>query len=107
MPFAQFGSDLDKDTKVRLDRGARISEVLKQGQYKPVSTGAQIILIYAVVNGFLDSTEASAISKWQEDFVDYLESAHQDLVLTLPQKKELTLEIENKIKEVINSYRNS
>ncbi len=70
--FAQFGSDLDEATKKQLERGKRVIEILKQGQYEPLSVGSQIAVLYAVVNGYLDEVAVDKIKEWEKKFVDYI-----------------------------------
>ncbi|PWN21302.1 putative H+-transporting ATP synthase alpha chain, mitochondrial [Microstroma glucosiphilum] len=72
--FAQFGSDLDASTRATLDRGARLTELLKQGQYKPMATEMQIPLIYAGINGLLDSVPVAKVQAWEEAFKSHLTS---------------------------------
>lgn len=78
--FAQFGSDLDADTKKRLALGERIVEVLKQDRNHPLRAGCQIVIIYAVINGYLDSVEVKDVKKYEEELYEKLESEKQDLL---------------------------
>lgn len=81
--FAQFGSDLDADTKARLALGERIVEVLKQKRNSPVRVGCQVAIIYAVTNGYLDSTPVDKIKDYEADLYEKLENKAQDLLLSL------------------------
>ncbi len=76
--FAQFGSDLDADTKSRLALGERIVEVLKQNQNSPLHVGCQIAIVYAVTNGYLDSTEVKDVKSYEKRLYEKLHSEHQD-----------------------------
>ena len=76
--FAQFGSDLDADTKARLALGERIVEVLKQKRSDPARVGCQIAIVYAVTKGFLNDTEPAKVSGWEKEFFEYLENHHTD-----------------------------
>ncbi len=78
--FAQFGSDLDADTKARLALGERIVEVLKQKRNSPVSAGCQVAIIYAVINGYLDSTPVEGVSDYEQKLYRLLHSKYQDLL---------------------------
>lgn len=78
--FAQFGSDLDADTKKRLALGERIVEVLKQDRNHPLRAGCQIVIIYAVINGFLDSVEVKDVKNYEVELYEKLESEKQDLL---------------------------
>ena len=79
--FAQFGSDLDADTKARLALGERIVEVLKQNRNAPIRPGCQVAIIYAVTNGHLDDVEVSAVKEWESEFYVLLEDRYQDLLV--------------------------
>ena len=74
--FAQFGSDLDKATQAKLTRGERMVEILKQGQYKPVTVGEQVAVIFAGTEGYLDGLPVKDIARWLEEFVAYLTDKH-------------------------------
>ena len=78
--FAQFSSDLDPETKKQIERGRRITELLKQPQYSPMPVASQVMIIYAVNNGFFDSTEISAITEKQNAFVEFMSSAKSALL---------------------------
>ncbi len=78
--FAQFGSDLDPATQRQLDRGRRAMEILKQPQYSPLPLAHQVMLIYAVTNGFLDGIEVERIGEWKEQFLRWVDATHPDLV---------------------------
>ena len=74
--FAQFGSDLDESTQRQLDRGQRLSELLKQPQYRPVAVEKQVMSIYAGTNGFLDEVPVERIAEWEQAFYQYMDSTH-------------------------------
>jgi F-type H+-transporting ATPase subunit alpha len=78
--FAQFGSDLDKATKARIDRGLRMQEILKQRQYAPMPVEHQIMIIYAVNQGYLDDVPVEKVREWEEQFHRYLDASYGDLV---------------------------
>jgi F-type H+-transporting ATPase subunit alpha len=77
--FAQFGSDLDEVTRRQLDRGLRVQEVLKQGQYSPVPLADEVIIIYAVTNGFLDDVEVRNVRDFEGGLLRYMKDTHPDL----------------------------
>ncbi|GAC1469024.1 MAG: F0F1 ATP synthase subunit alpha [Ktedonobacteraceae bacterium] len=77
--FAQFSSDLDKATKARIDRGRHILEILKQPQYRPVAVEKQIMIIYAVTNGFIDEVPLNLVSEWENSFYRFMDANYQDL----------------------------
>ncbi len=79
--FAQFGSDLDADTKSRLALGERIVEVLKQGRNAPVRVGCQVSIVYAVINGYLNDTPVSAVADYEKKLFEYMESRYDALLV--------------------------
>lgn len=81
--FAQFGSDLDADTKARLALGERIVEVLKQNKNSPVRSGCQIVIVYAVVNGYLNSVPVNEVAKYEKGLYDFLDRRYGELLARL------------------------
>ena len=88
--FTQFGSELDKTTQAQLTRGERMIEILKQGQYEPLSMAKQVMIIYAGTSGHLDDLPVGYIRKFEAGFYKYIEKLHPDLELKIESKKELT-----------------
>ncbi len=86
--FAQFGSDLDAATQRQLARGARLVEVLKQPQYRPVPVEQQVVIIYAVTNGHLDDVDVGAIRQWERDFLAYLEASQPAILDRHPDQED-------------------
>jgi F-type H+-transporting ATPase subunit alpha len=78
--FAQFGSDLDADTKARLDQGQRIVEVLKQDRNSPIAVELQVAIIYAVVNNMLKDVAVEDISRFEKELFEYLVATREDLL---------------------------
>jgi F-type H+-transporting ATPase subunit alpha len=99
--FAQFGSDLDPETKAKIDRGARLTEILKQKQYSPVPVEEQVCIFFAAVNGYLDKMEVVKVSAWEDKFRLNLRTNHKVLLSEIREKKALDESIEKKIKEAI------
>ena len=79
--FAQFGSDLDADTKARLALGERIVEVLKQNRNSPVRVGCQVAIIYAVINGYLNDVAVKKVKDYEQSLYELLESKYNDLLV--------------------------
>jgi len=77
--FAQFGSDLDPTTQKQLDRGRRITEILKQPQYQPVSLEKQVMVFYAVTNNYLDKVPLDKIKVWEDAFLRYMDATHSNI----------------------------
>ncbi|TYJ57369.1 ATP synthase subunit alpha, mitochondrial [Cryptococcus floricola] len=101
--FAQFGSDLDASTRYLLNRGARLTELLKQPQYTPMPTEVMAPLIYAGVNGMLDAVAVDKITVWEKSFTELLKTQHQSLLEKLSGGV-LTKEIEEEMKKVIENH---
>lgn len=100
--FAQFATDLDAETKSQIDRGRRMVEVLKQGQYEPLSVEHQVAVLYAAVNGYLDEVPVEKVASWEADFHNTLESSHRSLLDDIVNKAKLDEELEERLKSVIN-----
>lgn len=100
--FAQFGSDLDADTKARLAQGERIVEVLKQKNNRPIDVAQQVCVIYAVVNGLLDGVPVERISEFEQELSDALETVNKDVLDSINETKSLSPETEEKLKTVIS-----
>src|SRR6266516_2826565 len=77
--FAQFSSDLDKAAKARIERGQRLTEILKQPQYQPASVEKQVMLIYAATNGYLDNTSVDQVVAWEQAFYRYMDANHPEI----------------------------
>jgi F-type H+-transporting ATPase subunit alpha len=99
--FAQFGSDLDAATQQLLARGARLTELLKQPQYSPLSTAEQVVVIYAGVKGYLDKLDISKIRDFEATLLRELQGAHKEIADTIAKEEKLTDATEAKIKTLI------
>ncbi len=102
--FAKFGSDLDKTTQQSLTRGARLTEIMKQKQFQPVPIESQIVLIWTATNGYLDTMPVSALAKFEVEFLNHMETLHRDLLDDIADKKELTPDINEKLKIAVESF---
>jgi F-type H+-transporting ATPase subunit alpha len=100
--FAQFGSDLDEATQKRLRRGERLTELLKQVQYSPMPWYKEVAVIYAAVNGYLDNIEIKNITKWETEFLKYIEDMRPDIFDKMRETRDLTQEIEDGLKKALN-----
>ena len=105
--FAQFGSDLDAATKQTLSRGERLTELLKQKQYSPMAVNEMVPLVYAGVNGHLDSIPVNKILQWEADFIAHLKSNESDLLATIDKEGALSKDLEARVKEVVVSFTKS
>ena len=96
--FAQFASDLDASTRKQLDRGVRLTELLKQGQYSPLTVPEQVVLIFSGVNGYLDTIEVSDILKFEQEALVTMKEKYPDILESINKEKELTKENTEKLK---------
>src|SRR3954464_9735282 len=103
--FAQFGSDLDAATQRQLARGARLVEVLKQPQYRPVPVEQQVVIIFAVTNGYLDDVDLSHIRQWERDLIVHLEASHAAVLTDIRTKKALDDDLTNRLKAAITAFK--
>ena len=99
--FAQFGSDLDKDTMARLEQGKRIVEVLKQDRNSPIDVELQVAIIYAVVNNMLSDIPADKIKEFESEFFEYLRATKESLLSAIKTTGQLSAESENELKSAI------
>lgn len=104
LAFAQFGSDLDKSTKARLDRGARIMEVLKQGQYSPYPVEEQVVSFFAVTRGFLDTVPLGTVQVFEKELLDYFRK-NTTILSEIREKKALDKGLEDSISNVISEFK--
>lgn len=105
--FAQFGSDLDAATKQTLNRGERLTELLKQKQYSPMAVSDMVPLIFAGVNGYLDSVPVNKITQWETDFLQHFQTNETSLKDQIDKEGSLSKDMENKLKETIQNFTKS
>jgi F-type H+/Na+-transporting ATPase subunit alpha len=103
--FAQFGSDLDKVTQNQLNRGRRLTEILKQPQFSPLSTPKEILIIYAGTNGFLDDLKVEDIRAFETGLYQYVDSTHADVLKEILEKKALDDNLKKRIEGVLKDYK--
>ncbi|KAI8072641.1 ATP synthase subunit alpha [Gongronella butleri] len=102
--FAQFGSDLDASTQFLLNRGARLTELLKQPQYSPLSIQVQVPIVFAGVNGFLDKIPVNKVVDWEKDFISHINSEHKDTLEAIRTQGVLSKELEGKLREICDNH---
>ena len=103
--FTQFGTDLDKATQATLTRGERMVELLKQDQYMPMSVDDQIMVIYAGTQGYLDDIPASEVSRFEKEFLKFMEMNHPDVGSTIKESKALDDDTADKLKKAIGEFK--
>jgi len=103
--FAQFGAaELDRATRAQLDRGQRITEVLKQQQYVPMPLEQEVTILYAVINGYLDEVPVDRVSAFEEAFHRFVGSSHADILRRIAEDKQLSAETEEALKKAISEF---
>ena len=102
--FAQFSSDLDKATRDQLERGNRITEVLKQPQYEPLPLEKQVMVLYAVTNGFLDEIPVAKIQEWERSFYRYMDGMHPEIGRAIAETKDLSNETVEALRAAITEF---
>jgi F-type H+-transporting ATPase subunit alpha len=102
--FAAFGSDLDKATQAQLTRGARLVEILKQPQYKPLSMEKQVSILYAGTRGFLDNYPLDVLAKYETGLYTFIEERHPQIFTELAEKQEISDDLDKKMAEAFKAY---
>ena len=103
--FAQFGSDLDKATQQKLNRGARLVELLKQPQYQPMSVQEQVASLYAGTRGYMDEVPLDAVRKFETEMLEFMRNSKADILKDIAEKKALDADIEGRLKAAIDEFK--
>lgn len=103
--FAQFGSDLDKITQMRLSRGQRTMEILKQQQYHTLPVEEEVVVIYAAVKGLIDDIEVDQIGRFEQEYLRYMRSVKADLLARIRSEKALSDELNKEVEKAINEFK--
>ncbi|WP_437976000.1 F0F1 ATP synthase subunit alpha [Sorangium sp. So ce295] len=103
--FSQFASDLDAKTRAQLERGARLTEILKQGQYVPLAVEKQILIIYAGTQGLLDSLPVSSLSRFEEELYKFIEAKHPQIFTDIREKKVLDDDLKSRMTKAIDTFK--
>ncbi len=103
--FSQFASDLDKATKAQLDRGMRLTEMLKQGQYAPLPVEKQVMAIYLGTKGYLDDIAVRDVTRCEKEFLDFMDANHPEIGADIVKTKRITEENEKALKEAIAQFK--
>jgi F-type H+-transporting ATPase subunit alpha len=103
--FAQISSDLDADTKAKLERGKRLMEIFKQDQYSPVPVANQVLIFYAVTSGLMDNVPVEKINEFEAGLYRYAETNSEAILKEIAEKKELSDDLEKKMIELVNDFK--
>ncbi|MBI4169045.1 MAG: F0F1 ATP synthase subunit alpha, partial [Acidobacteria bacterium] len=103
--FAQFGSDLDKATQAQLARGQRLTELLKQGQFRPLPVEKQVIAIFSGVNGYLDGLEVARVRAFEEALYRHLDGPGRPVARQVAEKKALVKEVEAEVRKMLDAFK--
>ena len=103
--FAQFGSDLDASTQQLLNRGAKLTELLKQDQYSPMTVAEQVISVFTGVKGYLDDVELNNIKKFEKDIIEKIKSEKPEIIDAIQSSGKLEEKSENLLKQVIEEHK--
>jgi F-type H+-transporting ATPase subunit alpha len=103
--FAQFGSDLDENTRKQIERGRRTVEILKQDQYEPMPMAQQVSILYALTNGFMDDVAVEKVKAWENDFQKYMKSSGKAVLEMIAEKKELSEEVIANLEKAIKEFK--
>ncbi len=102
--FAKFGSDLDKATQEQLNRGVRLVELLKQPQYQPMPVERQVVSLYSGTKGFLDPLPVEAVSKYEQEMLQFIEQKYPEIYEEIREKKEISDELDGKISKALTEF---
>ena len=102
--FAQFGTELDKASQAQLDRGVRLTEVLKQAQYQPLPVEKQILIIYAGNRGFLDEFEVNRLKEYEEKLYEFFNKEHPEMLKKIAEKKEIDADLDEAISTALTTF---
>jgi F-type H+-transporting ATPase subunit alpha len=105
--FAQFGSDLDKETQAKLERGKRLIEILKQDQYEPVSAAEQVVIFFVLISGLIDDIPVKKVSQFENGLLEFVRDNAQEILDNINQTGELSEEDESNLKKVINNFKDT
>lgn len=102
--FAQFGSDLDAATQQLLNRGVRLTELLKQGQYVPMAIEEQVAVIYCGVRGHLDKVDPAKITNFEKEFLAHIKANEQALLNTIASEGKINDDVDKKLKSIVTTF---
>jgi len=105
--FAQFGSDLDASTQKLLNRGSKLTELLKQNQYSPLDVAEQVIIVFTGVKGYLDDIELDKIKSFEKEIIDKIKNEKPEIIESIKKSGKLDEETEKDLTQIIENYKKS
>merc|ERR1711976_466705 len=105
--FAQFASDLDEATRMQLERGQRVTELMKQPQFSPMTVANMAVSLFAVEKGYLDDVDLKDVVAFEKDLQDYVSSSHSSTLDSVNQKFHYDKEVENQFHEILKEFKNT
>jgi F-type H+-transporting ATPase subunit alpha len=105
--FAQFGSDLDKATRALIDRGERMTELLKQPQYQPMAVEDQAVVLYAGTNGYLDDLPVSAVAKFEAGFLKFIKATYPEIPKAIREEKQISKDTDAALKKAVKEFKDT
>ncbi|MEZ5306175.1 MAG: hypothetical protein R2684_03400, partial [Pyrinomonadaceae bacterium] len=103
--FAQFGSDLDKATQAQLERGKRLTEILKQGQYRPMEVENQVLIIWSATNGYVDDVEVDDLRRFEAELNEFMENSNPATMQALRESGKIDDEIKAGLQEALGDFK--
>ncbi|MEZ5347068.1 MAG: F0F1 ATP synthase subunit alpha [Pyrinomonadaceae bacterium] len=103
--FAQFGSDLDKSTQAQLERGKRLTEILKQGQYRPMEVENQVLIIWTATNGYVDDVEVEDLNRFEKELFEFMQNSNPSTMQNLRDKKKIDDDLTAELKEAVEDFK--
>ncbi|MBP9814504.1 F0F1 ATP synthase subunit alpha, partial [Candidatus Woesebacteria bacterium] len=105
--FAQFAADVDETTKKQIERGSRMMELLKQGQYQPLSVSEQVAIMWAGANGYLDDVPVTKVMEFEKQFLSLLGNRHKKALAAIAKEKVLSPEVEKELESAVKEFKKS
>ena len=105
--FAQFGSDLDEETKLKLERGKRLVEILKQGQYNPMNVSEQVLIFFSLTSGHVDDVPVEKVKDFEKGLVENFQDTNQELLNEIEKTGELSDGLAKKIEKQVKNYKST
>jgi F-type H+-transporting ATPase subunit alpha len=104
--FAQFGtSELDRATRMQLERGTRLTEILKQPQWEPMALNREVAILFAAVNGFIDDVPVENLGRWEDELHRFMDTRHPDIVQAISSEKDISDKTEAALRDALSEFK--